>query len=212
MFRAAVVLFLLRAAPARASDGPLLWQETVFFDAMLQARDRMARQQSDPALLPVMKAIAGQAAQQAENMRQIDAHMKAQEENLRYAFAQEDPSPSLATILSNFDTLGQGSDQIRSNLYYLTARCRIAATQALPDPEMYDAALLILGQIQQLQLELNSLYLAAVASRNLVLENPWATDKFFRQRTESLISSVVRLQDSVFAIYNSGYELAMRSR
>ena len=141
-----------------------------------------------------------------------NAHVKAQQDNLRYAFAQPEPGPSLATIAANFDTLSKGNDQIRNNLYFLTARCRMASSQALPDPELYQAGLLALGQVQQLQLSLNSLYLGAVAARQLVLDNRWATDKDFRNRTEELLRSVVRMQDSVFSIYNSGYEFSMRSR
>lgn len=181
-------------------------------DALLQARDRIARTQSDPAMIPVLKAIANQAAQQVANLRQIDAYVKAQQDNLRYAFAQDDPEASLATIGANLETLAKGSDQIRNNLYYLTARCRLASSQALPDPEMYKAALLILGQVQQVQLSLNALYLDTAAAQKLVVENKWAVDKHFRHRTELLMRSVVRIQDSVFAVYNAGYELTVRSR
>ncbi|MBI5629803.1 MAG: hypothetical protein HY921_02835 [Elusimicrobia bacterium] len=209
---AAAALGLCLAAPARAEQSPLLWQERFFFDALLQARDKLSRAQSDPAMIPVLKAIAGQAAQQSANLDQIDQYMKSQHDNLSYAFAQEDPGPSLETIEANFETLSRGSDQIRNNLYYLTARCRMASSQALPDSEMYQAALLILGQIQQLQLKLNSLYLNAVEAHRLVSENSWATSKNFRHKAEALLRSVVRIQDSIFSVYNSGYELAMRCR
>jgi hypothetical protein len=77
---------------------------------------------------------------------------------------------------------------------------------------MYQAALLILGQVQQLQLRLNALYLDANDAHKLVGENSWATDKEFRHRSDYLMRTVVRVQDSVFAVYNSGYELAMRAR
>lgn len=215
--RAAAVLAALlamQAASARAweTGQPALWQERYFYDALLQARDKMARQQSDPMMIPVMKAIATQVAQQVANLQQISAYVKAQQDNLRYAFSQDDPTPSLDTIVANLDTLTKGNDQIRTNLYYLTSRCRIAATQALPDPEMYQAGLLILGQVQQLQLQLNGLYIETAASRNLINDNKWATDKFFRHKSEELMRSVVRIQDSVFSVYNSGYELTMRSR
>src|SRR5262249_44685763 len=153
-----------------------LWQEAYLWDALLTARDRQARAQSDPAMIPVMKSIAGQVAQQVANLAQIDAYVKAQGDNLRYAFSQEDPEPSLETIGANFDTLSKGADQIRNNLYFLTVRCRLASSQALPDTEMYQAALLILGQVQQLQLRLNSLYLDANDAHKLVDENNWATD------------------------------------
>lgn len=208
------VLILAWAVPAGAlADAPpTLWQERFFWDALLPARERMARQQSDPMMLPVMKAVAGQVAQQVANMGQIDQYVKAQSDNLRFAYAQNDPKPSLDTIRDNFATLTTGCDQVRQNLYYLTARQRMAQSQALPDPEMYQAALLILGQVQQLQLTLNSLYYDAAAVRGQVADNKWANDKFFTHTTEELMRSVVRVQDSVFAVYNSGYELAMRCR
>jgi hypothetical protein len=208
-----LALFVACAAPARAVDvAPSLWQERFFWDALLAARDKAARGQSDPQMIPVMKAIAGQIAQQVANLAQIDQYIKAQSDNLRYAYAQPDPEPSLATISDNLNTLTTGSDQVRQNLYYLTARQRMAATQALPDPEMYQAGLLILGQIQQLQLTLNATYYDAMAARNVVAENKWANDKFFTHKSEELMRSVVRVQDSIFSVYNAGYDLTMRCR
>lgn len=209
-----MLVLALASAAARAAEeaAPTLWQERFFWDALMAARDRMARQQSDPMMIPVMKAIAGQAAQQVANLGQIGQYVKAQGDNLRFAYAQEDPKPSLATIRDNFATLTSGCDQVRQNLYYLTARQRLAQTQALPDPEMYQAALLILGQIQQLQLTLNSVYYDAVALRGQVAENAWANDKLFTHSSEELMRSVVRVQDSIFSVYNAGYELAMRCR
>lgn len=211
----ALLLAAAAASPARAAawtEQTSLWQERYFWDALLQSRDRLARSQSDPAMIPTLKAIAGQVAQQVANLQQIAVYVKAQQDNLRFAFAQDDPQPSLITIGANFETLGKGADQVRNNLYFLTARCRMASTQALPDPEMYQAALLVLGQVQQLQLQLNALYLDAVEDRKIVYENSWGADKAFTQRTESLMRSVVRVQDSIFSVYNAGYELAMRSR
>lgn len=207
-------LLLASALPAAALDAqaPTLWQERFFWDALLTARDRLARQQSDPMMIPVMKAIAGQVAQQVANLAQIHQYVKAQGDNLRYAYAQPDPQPSLDTIINNFETLTTGCDQVRQNLYYLTARQRLASSQALPDPEMYQTGLLILGQVQQLQLTLNALYTDMNAVRGLVVENNWANDKNFSNKTEELMRSVVRVQDSVFAVYNAGYELAMRCR
>jgi hypothetical protein len=208
------LLLLALAAPARAAwtEYTSLWQERYFWDALLQSRDRLARTQSDPAMIPTLKAIAGQVAQQVANLQQIAVYVKAQQDNLRFAFTQDDPQTSLTTIGANFETLGKGADQVRNNLYFLTSRCRMASTQALPDPEMYQATLLILGQVQQLQLQLNTLYLDAVEDRRIVYENSWAADKNFKNQTESLLKSVVRVQDSIFAVYNAGYELAMRSR
>ncbi|MFI5348477.1 MAG: hypothetical protein ACHQ2Z_02950 [Elusimicrobiota bacterium] len=209
----ALALLVLAAAPARAVDEPpTLWQERFFWDALTGARDKLARQQSDPMMIPVMKAVAGQIAQQVANLGQIDQYVKAQADNLRYAYAQPDPSASLSTIADNLTTLNAGTDQVRQNLYYLTARQRMAATQALPDPEMYQAGLLILGQDQQLQLTLNSLFYDAQAARGLVLENKWASDRFFTHKAEELLRSVVRVQDAVFSVYNSGYDLTMRCR
>lgn len=206
------VIFSSRPGAAFWTDSPLLWQERYFFDALLQARDRMSRISSDPAMIPVLKAIANQAAQQVANLQQIDAYVKTQRDNLSYAFKQDAPGESLETIAANFETLSKGGDQIRNNLYYLTARCRIASSQALPDHEMYEASLLIIGQIQQLQLSLNSAYLNATEARKIVYDNNWAADKFFRQRTDLLLRSVVRIQDSVFSVYNAAYELSLRSR
>ena len=205
---------LFCALPAAALDGqaPTLWQERYFWDALLTARDRLARQQSDPMMIPVMKAIAGQIALQVANLGQIHQYVKAQGDNLRYSYAQTDPEPSLATIQANFETLTTGCDQVRQNLYYLTARQRMAQSQALPDAEMYQTGLLILGQVQQLQLTLNALFTDATAVRALVADNKWAGDRHFQHKTEELLRSVVRVQDSVFAVYNAGYELAMRCR
>jgi len=211
--RGALALLLL-AAPAAAilDQAPTLWQERFFWDALFNARDKLARQQSDPMMIPVMKAIAQQIAQQVANLGQIDQYVKTQSDNLRYAYGQPDPAPSLATIADNFGTLTTGCDQVRQNLYYLTARQRMAATQALPDQEMYQTGLLILGQIQALQLGLNSLYYDALAARGVVYENKWAGDKFFVHKTDELMRSVVRVQDSVFSVYNAGYDLTMRCR
>jgi hypothetical protein len=206
-------LILLLAPAARAADqAPTLWQERFFWDALLPARDAMARQQSDPMMIPVMKAVAGQVAQQVANLEQIHQYVKAQGDNLRYAYAQPDPGPSLDTIRGNFDTLTTGCDQVRQNLYYLTVRERVAQSQALADPEMYQAGLLILGQVQQLQLTLNALYADMTAVRGVVYDNNWANDIHFKHKTEELMRSVMRVQDGVFAVYNAGYELAMRCR
>jgi len=56
-------------------------------------------------MVPVMKAVAGQIAQQVANLGQIDQYVKAQADNLRYAYAQPEPQPSLDTIGDNFATL-----------------------------------------------------------------------------------------------------------
>ena len=116
----------------------------------------------------------------------------------REAFARE---------MGGVDKVKRQRDQGR-----LTVRERIAQSQALPDPEMYQAGLLILGQVQQLQLTLNSLFTDMTAVRNLAAENKWANDKNFNYKTDELMRSVVRVQDSVFSVYNAGYELTMRCR
>ncbi|MBI5622785.1 MAG: hypothetical protein HY924_03300 [Elusimicrobia bacterium] len=209
------VLVMGLASPVFAlfgKDAPALWQERFFWDGLLSGRSRAARSQADPLQIPVLKAIAGQTAQQVANLSQIHAYVKAQQDNLAYAFGQPDPGPSLETIQLNFETLSKGSEQVRHNLYYLTARCRMASSQALPDPEAGQASLLILGQIQQMQLALNALYLDTVTVRGRVHENTWAADKFFIFRTESLYRNVVRVQDAIFAVYNSALELHLRSR
>lgn len=196
---------------ARAQEAAL-WQERFFYDALLSARDRLARGQSDPQLVPMMRSVASQTAQQVGNLAQIQSYIKVQQGALRYAFAQEDPSPSLRTIQANFATLTGAAEQVRSNLYYLTARCRLASSQALPDPAIYQAGLLIIGQIQQLQLGLNSLYTEAVAVQGLIAANPWAVDTFFNHSFNGLMRSVTRTQESIFSIYNSAYDLSWRSR
>ena len=212
-FLAAAAAFVFFAAPCGAADeAPTLWQERFFWDALMSARDKMARQQSDPMLIPVMKAVAGQIAQQVANLGQIDHYVKTQTDNLRFAYSQPEPQASLVTIADNIVTLTAGCDQVRQNLYYLTARQRMAQSQALPDPEIYQAGLLILGQIQQLQLTLNTLYYDALAAHTLVADNNWANDKFFTHKSEEMLRSVVRAQDSVFAVYNAGYDLTMRCR
>lgn len=210
---ACLILFLtVPAAGFFGDDAPSLWQERMFFDALLQARDRAARSQSDPMLLPVMKSIAGQAAQQSANLQQIHSFIKAQKDNLGYAFGSPEPEASLATIQENFETLSKGAEQVKNNLYFLTARCRIASGQALQDAEMNQASLLILGQIQQLQLDLNALYLDATEVRKQVHDNKWAVDKFFLHKTEELYRNIVRVQDSIFKVYNSALELNMRTK
>ncbi|MBI4423209.1 MAG: hypothetical protein HY554_05760 [Elusimicrobia bacterium] len=210
----ALAACLALPGPALAASwvGARLWQEGFFWDALLHARDRAARQQADPQLIPMVKTLAAQVAQQVANMQQIDAYVKGQQDSLRFAFAQEDPAPSLLVIRNNFETLAKGSVQIQHNLYYLTSRARMAITQALPDPELTAAATQLIGQIQALQLGLNQLYLDTSATRQLARSEPWATDEFFRYGTEQLMRSVVQVQDSVFAVYNASYELHVRSR
>lgn len=199
------------AVTAKDADAQL-YQEEMYWDALLPARSKEERSQSDPNLVPAMKSIALQIYLQATNLEQIRQYVASQQDNLRYAYLQPDPGPSLDTISDNFSTLSDGLNQIGSNLYYLTTRTRLAASQALPDKDIYQTALLILGQIQQIQLSLNKTYLDVIAARDLVDSNTWANSKFFRQRTSLLVSSTARIQDAVFAVYNSGYDLAMRSR
>ncbi len=210
----ALALTLLLASPAAAGDldNAVLWQERFSWDALIQARDRAARVSADPRLLEVVKTIAYQAAQQTANLEQIRNYAKAQGENLRYAFAQEDPAASLAVIQGNFATLAKGSEQVRNNLYYLTARLRLCQTQALPDSKLTENAMLVIAQIQQIQLRLNDLYLDTAASNAQVKQETWAGDDFFRFSSEHLLRAVVEVQDSVFTVYNSAFELYQLSQ
>lgn len=214
--RAAWLLLALAfcAAPASANSfaEARLWQERYYWDGLLQARDRAARVSADPATLDVVKTLAHQVAQQAVNIEQIQSYTKAQSENLKFAFAQQDPGPSLAVIQNNFATLSRGAEQIRNNLYFLTARTRMASTQALPDPKLTEMATLLIAQIQNVQLKLNTLYLDSVDVAGTVRKETWFADDFFRYGAEDLLSSVVSVQDSVLTIYNSSYELYLLSR
>ncbi|MDE2293620.1 MAG: hypothetical protein KGL53_16175 [Elusimicrobia bacterium] len=204
-----------RAASSGSSDDPadaVLWQERYGWDGLLQARDRAARVSADPRLLAVVKAIAYQAAQQTANLAQIQTYAKAQSDNLRYAFAQEDPGPSLKIIQGNFRTLAKGAEQVRNNLYYLTVRLRICQTQALSDPKLTQMAMLDIAQIQQIQLRLNDLYLSAAAANQLVGQQTWGVTDFFRFASEHLLNTVIDMQDAVFSVYNAAFELYQLSQ
>lgn len=199
-------------APPPSDEPAVLWQERFLWDGLLQARDRAARVSADPKLLEVVKAIAYQAAQQTANLEQIRNYAKSQGENLRYAFSQEDPQPSLKVIQGNFQTLAKGSEQVRNNLYYLTARLRLCQTQALPDPKLTEMSMLVIAQVQQIQLRLNDLYLDTAATHQQVKAEAWAGDDFFRFSSEHLLRAVVETQDSVFTVYNAAYELYLLSQ
>ena len=199
-------------SPPPADEPAVLWQERFMWDGLLQARDRAARVSADPKLIEVVKAIAYQAAQQTANLEQIRNYAKSQGENFRYALAQEDPTPSLKVIEGNFQTLAKGSEQVRNNLYYLTARLRLCQTQALPDPKLTENAMLVIAQVQQIQLRLNDLYIDTAATHQQVKAEQWAGDDFFRFSSEHLLRAVVETQDSVFTVYNAGYELYLLSQ
>ena len=115
----AIIIFLGAQARSVYAATPLLWQERYYFDALLQARDRQSRSQSDPNLIAVLRSIAGEILQQAANIKQIDAYAKVQQGSLRYAFAQNDPIPSLKIVGINLSTLSQGAVQVKNNLSYL---------------------------------------------------------------------------------------------
>lgn len=216
---AALLAFLaLFSAPhARAQAGAdianaRLWQERFTWDGLLQSRDRAARVSADPAMLKVVLQIAHQVAQQAANLEQITLYAKGQVDNLRFTFAQQDPGNSLDVIRGNFDTLSQGSEQIRNNLYYLTTRVRLCSSQALPDPKLTENATLLIAQVQNVQLKLNDLYTSAAEVDRMVQAEDWAVNDFFRHRSENLLRAVISVQDSVFAVYNSSYELYLLSK
>ena len=189
-----------------------LWQEGYFWDGLLQSRDRAARSAADPRLIEVVNTLAYQVAQQSANIAQIRTYVKGQVDNLKYAFAQRDPGPSLTTIQNNFDTLARGAEQVRNNLYYLTTRARMSATQALPDPKLSETAKLVIAQIQQVQLQLNDLYLDTVAVYGTVQGETWAVNDFFRFSANHLLWMVVQVQDAVFSVYNATFELYLLSK
>ena len=212
-----ILSFLLAAAlPAAPAQAKLsesrLWMERFYWDGLLTARDKASRQSADPALIKVVHTLAVQAAQQAANLEQIHAYVKGQSGNLRYAFAQTDPGPSLAVIQNNFATLAKGADQIRNNLYYLTTRTRMCTSQALADPKLTKEALLLIAQIQNAQLKLNALYTVTADVNRIVHAETWAVDDYFRFHADHLLNMVVSVQRSVFSVYNASYELYLLSK
>ncbi len=197
---------------ARAAPAPLLWQEHYYFDALLEARDRQSRSESDPNLVPVLRSIAGEALQQAANVGQIDSYVKTQFGSLHYAFHQDDSDASLKIIGLNLSTLGQGMVQVKNNLAYLTVRSNIAFSQALPDPKIYQNALLILAEVKRLQLEVNSLYLDASSNDKVIKSHADEESPLFIYQSHFFIRSLYSLQGEVFALYNSAYDIALRAR
>ena len=199
-------------ASAAVVQSPVLWQERYYFDALLQARGRQEREESDPEMVPVLQAIAGQVAQQGLNLKRLGLYVAAQKGNVRFAFAQKNPDPSLKVILSNLMTLARGTGQIRNNLDYLAVRCRLASSQALSDPKMEKASLIILAEIRQLQLELNFVYLDSVAVQKAgwMLSRP--KDKYLRSSVWMLVESMRRMQNSVYSVYDAARDLALRCR
>lgn len=197
---------------AAVVQSPVLWQERYYFDALLEARDRQEREESDPEMVPVLRAIAGQVAQQGLNLNRLGLYVAAQKSNVRFAFAQKDPDPSLKVILSNLMTLTRGAGQIRDNLDYLAVRCRLASSQALSDPKMEQASLVILAEIRQLQLDLNAVYLNAVAVQKDAWKFSRPKDRYLRSSLWMLVRSMRRIQNSVYSIYNSARDLALRCR
>lgn len=189
-----------------------LWQELHVWDGLLAARDRALRQQADPQVIPVVKVITQQAAQQLANLQQIHEYVKIQQDNVKLALSERDPQESLDTIRGNFETLTEGAAQVRSNLYYLTARLRMVASQTLPDPELTKETELLIGQIQAIQLLFNQLYSDTVTVEAQVQAAPPLKNKFLKFRAEILLRGVTQVQNSVFAIYNSAYEVHVRSK
>ena len=189
-----------------------LWQESYYWDGLLEARSKNARISADANLIPVLKNVTQQMAQQVANLKQIENYTKIQQENLRFAFMQSEPDDSLATIQTNLETLAKGTAQIRSNLFYLAARCRMASSQALPDPELTTVSTSLIRQIQAAQLQLNSLYTDAAAVQAQVKARSVPRDKFLRYRSSLLLKSVLETQNSIFSIYNASYEIYLRSK
>jgi hypothetical protein len=207
-------VFLSSPLTARAEglEDTQLWQERYLWDGLHQSRDRAARSSADPRLVKVVNTIAHQVAQQAANLDQIRAYAKGQVDNLRYAFSQEDPGPSLEVIRNNFQTLAKGAAQIRNNLYFLTTRTRLSSSQALPDPKLTEKAALLIAQIQNVQLKLNDLYNNSVSVHAAVMAETWYVDDFFRFTSAHLLQTVVGVHDSVFSVYNASYELYVLSK
>ena len=195
-----------------AASVPLLWQERYYFDALIEARDRQSRSESDPNLVPVLRSIAGEVLQQAANVGQIDSYVKTQLGSLRYAFNQDHPSASLKIVGLNLSTLGQGMVQVKNNLAYLTVRSNIAFSQALPDSQIYQNSLLILAEIKRLQLEVNSLYLDAIADDKVIESHQDDESPLFVYQSQFFIRSLYSLQGEVFSLYNSAYDIALRAR
>ncbi len=200
------------AGQVQAAPAPLLWQERYYFDALLEARDRQSRSESDSNLVPVLRSIAGEVLQQAANVGQIDAYVKTQLGSLHYAFHQDDSSASLKVIGLNLGTLAQGMVQVKNNLTYLTVRSNIAFTQALPDPQIYQNALLILAETKRLQLEVDSLYSDASADDKAIQSHREEESSLFIYQSQFFIRSLYSLQGEVFALYNSAYDIALRAR
>ena len=213
-FKALVCAGFVLSSIARAAvvESPTLWQERYFFDSLLAARSRQERTESDPQLLPVMRAVAAQIAQQAANLKRVDAYVAAQKGNVRFAFAQKNSDPSLQILIGNFQTLARGSGQIRNNLDYLAVRCRLASSQALSDPDMEKASLIILGQIRIFQMNLNALYENAEAVLQEIDAAARPKDWYLKRSAEMLVNNLRRLQNSVFSVYNSAHDLALRCR
>jgi hypothetical protein len=211
-FLGVAVLSLFFLSGVSEAAAPLLWQERYYFDALIQARDRRSRSESDPNLIPVLRSIAGEVLQQAANVKQIDVYAKAQQGSLRYAFSQNNADSSLKIIGINLSTLAQGAIQVKNNLAYLMVRCRLASSQVLPDPQIYQNSLLVLTEVRRLQFALNELYTDALESEKLIKPHADILPASFQYQSSSFMRTLAHVQRSVFALYNSGYDLALRSR
>lgn len=206
-------------APLQAAAVPvapvMLWQEDSLMDALISeggTHNRSRRETADPNLIPVLQNVTQQVAQQVLNLEQIEAYTKIQADNLQFAFHETDPETSLATIQSNLDTLSQGTSQIRNNLFYLAVRCRIAATQSLPDPELARTAAVMIHQVQAAQRQLNMLYADATALQNQINARTRHKQNFLRYNASILVYSIFHTQKSIFAVYNAAYEIYLRSK
>jgi len=214
-----IALFLAAGTFAYAETGgpvswfqTMLWQEHFFWDALLAARDKLARISADPNLLPAVRTIAQQVASQAANLQQIEKYTKTQQDNIRFALKQGDPSHSLAVIRGNLETLTKATNQVRSNLYYLTARCRIASSQALPDPELTKTVAVLINQVEAVQAGLDNVYADAAGVQSQIEDDARIKDKALRYDGNLIVRSVTRTQDAVSTVYDSAYELYLRSQ
>lgn len=221
--RLGLCLFLIAgglAVPFRAGAVPvapvpiLLWQEETYWDGLMNehVHSRAARMSADPNLIPVLETITQQVAQQVLNLQQVTAYTKIQQDNLQLAFAESDPSTSLTIIQENLDTLSEGTDRIQNNLRLLAVRCRTAASQVLPDPQLTKIVTILIQQIQIAQIQLKTLYADATAVQVAIDAKARPRQNFLRYRANLLVNSIYDTQNPISAVTNASYEIYLRSK